>query len=146
MPLPSFVPRVAIDAGSARAQHLGCRQALQALGCEVVVLPAEAELPDAAFVEDVAVVLDEVAVAVMTRPGAASRRAEGSFDCRGACTVPSAGHDRGAGSLDGGDLLQPGVRTIASSLTATFRRGMRVRHWPLPAVAVSSGLTGQERP
>ncbi len=70
----TYLPRVDIDIERARAQHAGYRSALAALGCEVVALPAEPELPDSVFVEDTAIVLDEVAV--ITRPGAASRRAE----------------------------------------------------------------------
>jgi len=47
---------------------------LERLGDEVVTLPALEGLADSAFVEDVALVLPEVAVA--TRPGAESRREE----------------------------------------------------------------------
>ena len=45
---------------------------LVSLGCSVVLLPEEPELPDAVFVEDTAVVLQELAI--ITRPGAPSRR------------------------------------------------------------------------
>ena len=68
----SFVPRTGIDVDLARRQHEAYRQALESLGCRVVALPAEEAMPDAVFVEDVALVLDDVAV--MTRPGAESRR------------------------------------------------------------------------
>ena len=45
------------------------QRALASLGCHVLALEAEPAMPDAVFVEDVAIVLDEIAV--MTRPGAA---------------------------------------------------------------------------
>jgi dimethylargininase len=44
------------------------------MGAEVISLPAEPEPPDSVFVEDPAVV-DEMAI--LTRPGAKSRRREG---------------------------------------------------------------------
>src|SRR5690606_12585001 len=72
----SFVPRAGIDLGLARRQHAAYRDLLARLGCEVLQLPGQADRPDAVFVEDVAIVTDEVAV--MTRPGAASRRGEGA--------------------------------------------------------------------
>ena len=105
----SFVPRTQIDVAGAARQHESYRQALEALGCRVIALPAEAEMPDAVFVEDVALVFDEVAV--MTRPGAESRRAEGES----VATVLSAFRPllsiEAPGTLDGGDVLRIG-RTV----------------------------------
>ena len=54
----THLPRVAIDLALAVAQHRAYEQALAALGCEVVSLPAEPDLPDSVFIEDVAIVLD----------------------------------------------------------------------------------------
>lgn len=106
----SFVPRTGIDIGRAREQHEAYREALESLGCRVIALPAQEAMPDAVFVEDVALVLDEVAV--MTRPGAASRRGEGetvepvlaAFRPVRAITAP--------GTLDGGDVLRLGRRVF----------------------------------
>jgi dimethylargininase len=70
----SFLPRNPIDIGLAATQHHAYEQALAACGCVVRALPMEPELPDSVFVEDTAILLDEVAV--ITRPGAVSRRAE----------------------------------------------------------------------
>ena len=64
----SFLPRTEIDLRLARAQHQAYEEALAALGCQVRRLPELPEQPDSVFVEDTAVVLDEVAV--ITRPGA----------------------------------------------------------------------------
>lgn len=105
----SFVPRTGIDLELARRQHDAYRAALESLGCRVIALPAEDAMPDAVFVEDVALVLDEVAV--MTRPGARPRRGEGdtiepvlaAFRPVLAITAP--------GTLDGGDVLRLG-RTV----------------------------------
>jgi dimethylargininase len=70
----SFIERTEIDVAKARAQHRVYEDCLRAIGLDVISLPAEPDLPDSVFVEDPAIVLDEIAV--ITRPGAASRRAE----------------------------------------------------------------------
>jgi len=74
------------------------------VGLEVVELPADPALPDSCFVEDVAIVLDEVAL--LTMPGAASRREE-----VGAVAGALARHrplERVAlpATLEGGDVLR----------------------------------------
>jgi dimethylargininase len=66
--------RQLIDLERARRQHAAYERALEAAGCEIVRLDEAADLPDAVFVEDTALVFDEVAI--VTRPGAASRRLE----------------------------------------------------------------------
>src|SRR5687767_2495644 len=70
----THVARQPIDLDRARAQHAAYEAALAELGCRLHRLPALAEHPDCVFVEDSAVVVDEVAV--VTRPGAESRRGE----------------------------------------------------------------------
>src|SRR6266498_555628 len=70
----THIERTPIDVDIARAQHHGHVTVLKKLGCEVIELPAEADLPDSVFVEDTAFILPEVAV--ITRPGADSRKPE----------------------------------------------------------------------
>src|SRR3954447_1782740 len=70
----THLAREPIDYPRAASQHEAYVQLLESLGLTVTVLGAEPELPDAVFVEDTAVVVDELAV--MTRPGATSRRPE----------------------------------------------------------------------
>jgi len=70
----SFVARTPIDVAVATDQHHAYQKALLSLGCRVESLPAQHALPDAVFVEDVALVFDEIAI--RTRPGAPSRRDE----------------------------------------------------------------------
>lgn len=105
----SYVPRVDIDVALARAQHYRYQQALAALGCRVITLPAEDDLPDAVFVEDVALVLDEVAV--MTRPGTASRRPEGASVASTLSQYRPLLSIESPGTLEGGDMMRVG-RTI----------------------------------
>ena len=105
----THVARSAIDVELAAEQHRRYEQALQALGCRVVSLPEEPALPDAVFVEDVALVLDEVAV--MTRPGAESRRAELASVAAVLAGFRPLLEMREPATLDGGDVLRLG-RTL----------------------------------
>jgi dimethylargininase len=111
----SFVGRSEIDVALARIQHHQYQQALAGLGCRLLSLPAQANLPDAVFVEDTALVLDEIAI--MTRPGVASRRAEvPSVEAVLAQYRPTA-QINGSGTLEGGDILRNG-RQIYVGLSA----------------------------
>ena len=106
----SFVDRAPIDLARAHEQHRAYQRALAALGCEVRELPAEPAFPDAVFVEDVAVVVDEVAV--MTRPGAESRRGEGPSVARALADYRELRAIEAPGTLDGGDVLRIGKRVF----------------------------------
>jgi dimethylargininase len=70
----TFVGDAVIDYALALQQHAAYRDALRTCGAEVVTLDAYREYADCVFVEDTAVVLDEVAV--MMSMGATTRRAE----------------------------------------------------------------------
>lgn len=70
----THIAREPIDLARALAQHEAYNHTLAALGLQVIRLPADEEYPDCCFVEDAAVVLDEVAV--ITSLGAPSRRGE----------------------------------------------------------------------
>jgi dimethylargininase len=70
----THLPRQPIDCGHAAAQHRAYQNACRGAGVDVIELPADPAFPDGVFVEDTAVVLDEVAV--IASPGVASRRGE----------------------------------------------------------------------
>lgn len=105
----THVARTPIDVGLAASQHRAYQRALASLGCRVLALEAEPALPDAVFVEDVAVVLDEVAV--MTRTGALSRRDEGASVAELLGRYRPLRAIQAPGTLDGGDVLRIG-RTL----------------------------------
>ena len=65
----THLARTTIDLQLARRQHQAYEQSLAAAGCTVKHLPSGDDMPDCVFVEDIAVVLDEVAL--ISRPGAA---------------------------------------------------------------------------
>lgn len=100
----THVARTPIDVKRAEAQHRAYQRALAALGCRVLTLEAEPSMPDAVFVEDVAIVLDEVAV--MTRPGAESRRGEGASVAELLARYRPLRHVEAPGTIDGGDVLR----------------------------------------
>lgn len=101
----THLDRHPVDVARARAQHAAYRATLTTLGLDVVEAPPAPEHPDGAFVEDVLVVVDDVAV--LTRPGAPSRRGEVASIAPlarrlGLRTVEVTA----PGTLDGGDVLQ----------------------------------------
>jgi dimethylargininase len=115
----THVPRAAIDVDVARAQHRRYEESLAALGCEVQRLPADPELPDSVFVEDTAVVLDKVAV--ITRPGAASRRPETQAVAEALKPYRRLSYIEAPGTVDGGDVLRVG-RTLFVGISGRSNR------------------------
>lgn len=111
----THLSRAPIDSALAERQHTAYVQALAALGADVVKLPELPDQPDGAFVEDTAVVLPEVAI--VTRPGAASRRSETASvtamltGARVLRQVPA------PACLEGGDVLRIG-RVLYAGLSS----------------------------
>lgn len=105
----THVPRAPIRVDVARAQHRGYERLLVSLGCELRRVTPAPEHPDAVFIEDTAVVLDEVAV--ITRPGAKSRRAEVTAVASALAAERPLVRLKAPATLDGGDALVLG-RTI----------------------------------
>lgn len=102
----THLQRTAIDVALAREQHAAYEQTLRELGCRIETLPEEPGLADSVFVEDTAIVLDEVAV--ITRPGAASRRAETASIAAVLGKYRELVRIESPGTLDGGDVLRVG--------------------------------------
>jgi dimethylargininase len=111
-----------IDVDLARAQHRAYEAALREAGCEVRTLPADPELPDSVFVEDTAVVLDEVAV--ITRPGAASRRPETGAVAAALAPYRPIVTITAPGTMDGGDVLRVGRAIYVGNTARTNRAGV----------------------
>ncbi len=107
--------RVPIDLERARDQHANYEAALRSLGVEVHELSAEPDLPDAVFVEDVAIVLDECAI--LTRPGALSRRPEVASVAKALASYRQLFTIGAPGTLDGGDVLTVG-KTVYIGLSS----------------------------
>jgi dimethylargininase len=99
----THIDRIPINVDIARAQHRGYVNALKTLGCEVIELPAETDLPDSVFVEDTAFILPEMAV--ITDPGADSRKPETDSIARALSPHIKLVRVHEPATLDGGDVL-----------------------------------------
>lgn len=99
----THIERTPIDLQVARTQHHEYVQALKNLGCEVIELPAESDLPDSVFVEDTAFILPELAV--ITRPGADSRKPETESILHTLAPFIKFVRLQEPATLDGGDVL-----------------------------------------
>jgi dimethylargininase len=117
----THLSRESIDLDRARAQHAAYEKALRSIGCDVRRLPPEPEMPDAAFVEDTAVVVDEMAV--VTRPGAASRRGEVRSVAEALAPYRDLFHIEPPGTLDGGDVLVMGRSVLVGLSSRTNQEG-----------------------
>src|SRR5580658_5433498 len=101
-----FLPRTSIDLELASAQHAAYEAYLRECGARVISLPSEPLLPDSVFVEDPAIVLDEISV--ITRTGAASRRAEAESLATALAPYRKIARIEAPGTLEGGDVLKLG--------------------------------------
>jgi dimethylargininase len=99
----THLTRQPIEIELARRQHAAYEAALAKLGCQVQRLPAEPDLPDSVFVEDAAVIFPEIAI--ITRPGAASRRPETASVAQAVQPYRRLYHIEAPGTVDGGDVL-----------------------------------------
>jgi dimethylargininase len=99
----THIERTPIDLALALVQHAAYVNALEQLGCTVIQLAAEPELPDSVFVEDTAFILPEVAV--ITRPGADSRKPETDSIIRALSPYRKLVQVREPATIDGGDVL-----------------------------------------
>lgn len=104
----THLTRKVIDVEAARLQHRQYQGCLANLGCDVHCLPVEPDLPDSVFVEDTAVVLDELAV--IMRPGPESRRAETASVAKALEAHRELRTIESPGTIEGGDVMQIGKK------------------------------------
>ncbi len=115
--------REAIDLERARAQHRIYTQCLQEAGYALIELAEQADLPDAVFVEDTAIVLDELAI--ITRPGAISRRPELPSVAQALLPFRTPKSLLAPATLDGGDVLVMGRTLFVGLSLRTNEEGTR---------------------
>ena len=133
------------DYGRILAQHAAYATALRALGLAVEVLEPLPGLPDAYFIEDVAVIVPELSV--IARPGAASRRAELEPAVAAIARHREMVHLEAPATLDGGDVLVVdrvvlvglSARTNAEG-AAQLKRFLEPHGYRIRTVPVASGL------
>ena len=113
----THLARLPIDVELARAQHREYEQALRDAGYVVEHLESTGEMPDSVFVEDLAVVFDEFAI--ITRPGAASRRVETPAVATALARHRALHVIQAPGTVDGGDVLVAGKQVFVGLSTRT---------------------------
>jgi dimethylargininase len=117
-----YLARQPIDVAKAAEEHKQYEECLRELGVSVVSLPAEPEMPDSMFVEDPAVVVNEVAV--MTRMGAESRRKESESLAAALARFRPLRWMRQPATLEGGDVLRVESILYVGLSARTNREGM----------------------
>jgi dimethylargininase len=118
-----YLKREPIDVARAEAQHRNYEAALERLGVRVVSLPTERDLPDCVFVEDPALVLDEIAI--ITRMGAESRRGESESLAAALARFRPVVRMREPATLEGGDVVRMGQTLYVGLSRRTNAEGAR---------------------
>ncbi len=119
----THLDRNPIDVDLARRQHQAYEDALANGGCRIEHLPIADDLPDSVFVEDTAIVVDEVAV--ITRPGAESRRPETESVAAALRNYRELVFMEPPAILDGGDVLRIGRAVFVGQSSRTNADGFR---------------------
>ncbi len=115
--------RVPIDIQRAKKQHMKYEEALEQMGFTIRRLTATPHLPDGVFVEDTAVVFPEFAI--ITRPGAESRRGETESMADVLKEYRELYYIREPGILDGGDVLKAGKTVYIGITSRTNESGIQ---------------------
>lgn len=119
----SYVAREPIRLDLARRQHRAYEELLGHLGAQVISLPAEPELPDSMFVEDPALVLDEIAVVFPL--GTESRRPEAPSIAKALARYRRLSRVELPGTVEGGDILPLGRKLYVGVTRRTNADGLR---------------------
>jgi len=119
----SFIERQPIDLKIAEAQHRAYEELLGKFGARVISLPAEPDLPDSMFVEDPAIVLDELAVIMPL--GTESRRRESESIARALAPYRPLASIHLPGTMEGGDILRVGRKLYAGLSRRTNPEAIR---------------------
>jgi dimethylargininase len=116
----TFMPRLRISYAKAKRQHSAYCDVLRAAGLDVRLLHIQPQMPDCTFIEDTAVVLDEVAI--LASMGTVSRRPEPAAIesvLREFREIEPICHPA---TLEGGDVLRVG-RTLLVGLSKRSNAG-----------------------
>jgi dimethylargininase len=119
--LSAQMPRPAINPDLARKQHSEYCAALRAAGLELTELPPDKDHPDACFVQDTAVIFDDLAV--IARFGVESRQGEQHPIRQALMGRKRLREIRSPATLEGGDVLIVGSRVFVGLSARTSRAG-----------------------
>ena len=118
----TWLEREEIDIDLAVAQHHAYERALTQMGARVISLPEEPDLPDAVFVEDPLLVFDEIAI--ITRPGAQSRRAESESLAAAIAPFRTVHRMSEPATIEGGDVMRIGRDVFVGLSSRTNTAGI----------------------
>jgi dimethylargininase len=118
----TFLARQKIDVAKAIEQHRGYEECLARLGVRLVRLPAEPDLPDSVFVEDAAIVLDELAV--ITKPGIITRQTETESAAEALSEFRPLKFIQPPATIEGGDVMRIDRRLYTGLSARTNREGL----------------------
>ncbi|MCO6493501.1 MAG: hypothetical protein J5I98_34085 [Phaeodactylibacter sp.] len=142
-------------------QHRAYCAALRQNGLELILPDADERYPDGCFVEDTAIVTEELAI--LCRPGAASRRGEVAAVAEVLAEYRPLATIKPPGTVDGGDILRvdnhffigrskrtnaEGARQLAGMLSEcgfTLRDSSHLRSVMLTEPAFESSRTGERQ-
>jgi dimethylargininase len=119
----SFIDRKPIDLATAQEQHHAYEKLLGKLGARVISLPAEPDLPDSMFVEDPAIVFDELAVILPL--GTETRRREATSLAQALAKFRKLEYVTLPGTLEGGDVLRIGQKIFVGLTKRSNAEGIR---------------------
>lgn len=119
----SFIERQSINLARAQEQHHAYELLLAKLGARVISLPAEPDLPDSMFVEDPAIVLDELAVILPL--GTETRRREAALLAQELSKYRKIETVKLPGTLEGGDVLRIGRKLFVGLTKRSNKEGIR---------------------
>jgi dimethylargininase len=118
----TYLKRLEMDASKAIQEQLDYERRLVELGVQVVSLPNRSSLPDSVFIEDTAVILDEIAI--IAAMGAPSRRQEIFDTAEALSNYRPLKFINQPGTLEGGDVMRIGRRLYVGESTRTNSNGI----------------------
>lgn len=119
----TYLDRCTIDPERAIAQHAVYEEVLRRLGVTVHSLPPEPDLPDAVFLEDAAVVVNELAV--ISHPHLPSRQPETESVSVALAPFRMLHRLNSHASLEGGDVMRIGRTVFVGRSGRTNDEGIR---------------------
>ncbi len=111
-----------IDINKASSQHKKYCQTLTDLGVKVITLDENLSMPDCAFIEDTAIVLDEIAV--ITPMGITSRQGETELVEKELAKFRPIAKIKSPAKIEGGDILKIGKKLYVGLSTRTNLKGI----------------------
>lgn len=116
------LPRQKIDIDLAIAQHRQYEDCLRESGVRVISLPGQPDMPDAVFVEDPLIVLDELAI--VAPMGCESRRKESESLAEAILPFRPVRRLRTPATLEGGDVMRIGRDVFVGASSRTNNAGI----------------------